>query len=99
MLYAMPGSTDALFNFKDRYHNFIGGEWVAPLEGGYFKNSSPVTGQAICEVPRSTAADLHAALNAAHAAAPGWGVTSAAERANTLLRICPRHYPLRLAVT
>ncbi len=26
MLYAMPGSDDALFTFKDRYENFIGGE-------------------------------------------------------------------------
>ena len=31
MLYAMPGTENALFKFKDRYENFIGGEWVAPL--------------------------------------------------------------------
>ncbi len=37
MLYTMPGSDDALFNFKNRYANFIGGEWVAPLEGKYFE--------------------------------------------------------------
>ena len=39
----MPASDDALFTRKSRYANFIGGEWVAPLEGGYFENISPVT--------------------------------------------------------
>ena len=69
MQYPMPGSKDALFTFKNRYENFIGGEWVAPREGRYFENISPVNGQVYCEVPRSSAADLHLALDAAHAAA------------------------------
>ena len=90
MLYAMPGSDDAMFTFKSRYENFIGGEWVAPLEGGYFENVSPVTGEAFCEVPRSTPADLKIALDAAHAAADDWGKTSATERSNLLLRIADR---------
>ena len=63
---------------------------MAPLEGTYFENVSPVTGKVFCEVPRSTAADLHAALDAAHAAAEAWGKTPAAERSNTLLRIADR---------
>ena len=45
MLYANPGRADALFNFKSRYENFIGGEWVAPLEGTYFDNITPITGE------------------------------------------------------
>jgi len=90
MLYAMPGSKDALFNFKQRYENFIGGEWVAPREGKYFENITPVTGQVYCEVPRSTPADLHHALDAAHAAADAWGKTPAAERSNMLLRVADR---------
>jgi aldehyde dehydrogenase len=90
MLYAMPGSPDALFTFKSRYENFIGGEWVAPLEGNYFDNVTPVTGQPFCEVPRSTPADLKIALDAAHGAADAWGRTSVAERSNILLRIADR---------
>jgi aldehyde dehydrogenase len=90
MQYAMPGSDDALFTFKSRYENFIGGDWVAPLEGKYFENITPVTGEAFCEIPRSTAADLKIALDAAHGAADAWGKTSAAERSNTLLRIADR---------
>ena len=80
MLYAMPGSESALHTFANRYENFIGGEWVAPLEGKYFENISPVTGAAYCEVARSTPADLNKALDAAHAAADAWGVTPVAER-------------------
>ncbi|MAT91619.1 MAG: aldehyde dehydrogenase [Halioglobus sp.] len=90
MLYAMPGSDDALFTFQTRYHNYIGGEWVAPLEGEYFENVSPVTGEAWCEVARSTPADLRLALDAAHAAAEDWGRTAVAERANILLKIADR---------
>jgi aldehyde dehydrogenase len=90
MQYAMPGSQDAPFKFKSRYENYIGGEWTAPLEGAYFDNISPVNGQAYCEVPRSSAADLRLALDAAHAAADAWGRTPAAERSNLLLRIADR---------
>jgi aldehyde dehydrogenase len=90
MLYPMPGTADAPFTFRNRYENFIGGEWVAPLEGNYFENITPVTGEAFCEVPRSTPADLHAALDAAHAAADHWGSTPAAERAGILLKIADR---------
>ncbi len=90
MLYSMPGSEDALFNFKPRYENFICGEWVAPSEGRYFENITPVTGEVICEIPRSGDADLEKALDAAHAAADGWGKTSAAERSNVLLKIADR---------
>ena len=90
MLYAMPGSDDALFTFKPRYENYIGGQWVAPAAGNYFENISPVTGAAYCEVPRSGDADLSAALDAAHGAADAWGKTSAAERSNVLLKIADR---------
>ena len=90
MLYAMPGTENALYTFKSRYANFIGGEWVAPLEGKYFDNTTPVTGEAFCEIPRSTPADLNKALDAAHAAADDWGKTSAAERSNVLLKIADR---------
>ena len=85
-VYARPGTSGALMSFQSRYENFIGGEWTAPAEGGYFEALSPVTGQPFCEVARSTAADIELALDAAHAAAPAWGKTSAAERANRCAR-------------
>jgi len=73
-----------------RYQNFIGGEWTEPRSGKYFENPSPVNGQTFCEVPRSGAEDIELALDAAHKAAPAWGRTAAAERANILNRIADR---------
>ena len=60
---------------------FIGGEWVPPVNGEYFEDLTPVTGQAFCEIPRSTEADIDKALDAAHGAAGAWGKTAPAERA------------------
>jgi len=77
-------------SFQSRYENYIGGEWVAPTAGRYFENASPVTGQPFCEIPRSDAADIEKALDAAHAAAPAWGKTTAAERAVILNKIADR---------
>ena len=76
--------------FAERYENFIGGQWVAPKAGKYFDNVSPVTGKAVCKIARSDAADIEAALDAAHAARDGWGRTSVAERAAILNRIADR---------
>ena len=63
--------------FETRYGNFIGGKWIAPAAGRYFDNFSPVNGQKLCEVARSDAEDVEAALDAAHAAKDAWGRTSA----------------------
>jgi aldehyde dehydrogenase len=73
-----------------RYQNFIGGEWTQPRSGNYFENPSPVNGQTFCEVARSGADDIELALDAAHKAAPAWGRTAAAERANILNKIADR---------
>src|ERR1700675_3141681 len=73
-----------------RYENFIGGEWVAPVKGAYFDNVSPTTGQVICRIARSQAEDVELALDAAHAAADGWGRTAVAERARILNRVADR---------
>ncbi|MBW2376130.1 MAG: aldehyde dehydrogenase family protein [Deltaproteobacteria bacterium] len=73
-----------------RYQNFIGGDWTEPRSGNYFENPSPVNGQTFCEVPRSGADDIELALDAAHKAAPAWGRTAPAERANILNKIADR---------
>ncbi len=75
---------------RPKYENFIGGQWVPPVRGQYFTNVTPVTGQPICEVARSTAEDIEKALDAAHAAKEAWGKTSPAERAIILNKIADR---------
>ncbi|MBA8879482.1 aldehyde dehydrogenase [Phyllobacterium myrsinacearum] len=74
-------------NFKKRYGNFIGGKFVEPKSGRYFDNTSPVNGQVLCEIARSDASDVEAALDAAHAAKEAWGRTSVAERSVILNKI------------
>ncbi|NPV24548.1 MULTISPECIES: aldehyde dehydrogenase [Bradyrhizobium] len=76
--------------FAARYDNFIGGGWKAPSAGKYFDNISPITGQPVCQIARSDAADIEAALDAAHAAKDGWARTSVTERAMVLNRIADR---------
>jgi len=90
MRYAHPGTEGALVTFKTKYGNYIGGEFVAPVKGQYFENTSPITGKLIAEFPRSTAEDIDKALDAAHAAADAWGKTSVQERSLTLLKIADR---------
>ncbi len=90
MRYADPGTPGSKVTFKKRYQNFIGGKWVDPVKGQYFDNVTPVTGKPFCEIPRSDAADVERALDAAHAAKDAWGKTSYAERAVMLNKIADR---------
>jgi len=90
---SIPSTTEEAIRrveVKPRYGNFIGGKFHPPVRGQFFENPSPITGKRLCEVARSTAEDVELALDAAHAAAPGWGKTSPAERSRILNQIADR---------
>ncbi|MFF1904596.1 aldehyde dehydrogenase family protein [Kitasatospora sp. NPDC058218] len=89
-VYLSPGQPGSIVAYRPRYEHWIGGRWTPPVRGEYFENPSPVTGEIFTEIARGTAEDIEAALDAAHAAAPAWGRTSPAERAQVLLRIADR---------
>ncbi|MFF7454107.1 aldehyde dehydrogenase family protein [Kitasatospora sp. NPDC008115] len=89
-VYQPPGQPGSIVDYRPRYEHWIGGRWTPPVLGQYFENPSPVTGEVFTEVARGTAEDIEAALDAAHAAAPAWGRTPPAERAQVLLRIADR---------
>ena len=83
--------------FKATYGNFIGGKWVPAQSGKTFDNTSPITGEVICKIARSEAADIEAALDAAHAAKTAWGNSSVATRAvilNKIADIMEQNLPL-----
>jgi aldehyde dehydrogenase len=82
--FAAPGQAGSRVQCKARYENFIGGHWVAPIDGQYRENVTPVTGQPICEVAHSGAQDIELALDAAHAAKDAWGEASRTERSKVL---------------
>ena len=71
-------------DFKEKYDNYIGGKFVAPVDGEYFDDISPVDGKAFTKCARSNEKDIELALDAAHKAAPEWNTSSAAERASVL---------------
>jgi len=82
--FAAPGEPGSAVTLKSRYENFIGGHWVAPIDGEYRPNLTPVTGEPFCEVAHSGAADIDLALDAAHAAKDDWGQRSSTERSKVL---------------
>jgi aldehyde dehydrogenase len=90
MIYNDPTQDSSIINLKERYDNYIGGEWRPPALGEYFDNPSPVNGKVYCQVARSSDADVNAALDAAHDAKEAWGKTSVTDRSNILLKIADR---------
>jgi len=89
-IYAAPGTAGAKIDYKAQYDNFIGGKWVAPVNGQYFDVLTPINGKSYTKAARSSAEDVELALDAAHAAADAWGKTAPAARANILLKIADR---------
>ncbi|MGH2447137.1 MAG: aldehyde dehydrogenase family protein [Chloroflexota bacterium] len=71
----------------DEYKNYIGGKWVAAQSGQTFESRNPARrDEIIGTFPRSTEADVVAAIDAAQAAFPAWSRTPAPARADIILR-------------
>ena len=90
MTYVPPNQDGSITQFRSRYENYIGGEWVKPAKGQYFEDITPVTGRPFCEIARSSSEDVEKALDAAHAAKESWGKTAPAARAAVLHKIADR---------
>jgi aminomuconate-semialdehyde/2-hydroxymuconate-6-semialdehyde dehydrogenase len=70
-----------------RLANLIDGRLQAPLDNRWLDIHEPATGSVFAQCPDSTAADVDAAVQAAHKAAPGWAATPSDERARLLHRL------------
>src|SRR5690606_41420434 len=62
----------------------IGGEWVEARGGGTWELVDPGSEEVVETVPFGGAEDVAAAIDAAHAAFPGWAAKTAYERAAVL---------------
>lgn len=83
-----PASTVAARpTVRPRYDNFIGGRFVAPYDGTYFDNVSPIDGKVFTQAARSSASDIERAIDAAEVAFRTWSRTSVTQRSAVLLRI------------
>jgi len=73
--------------FKAKYDNYINGKFVAPVNGAYFDNVSPIDGKVFTKAARSDKKDIDLAIDAANKAFPAWSKTSVTQRSNMLLKI------------
>jgi acyl-CoA reductase-like NAD-dependent aldehyde dehydrogenase len=70
------------------YQNYIGGKWVDAADGRTFTSINPARKDEVIGVfPRSGEADVITAIDAAHAAFPGWSRTPAPIRGDIILRV------------
>ncbi|MBU2525654.1 MAG: aldehyde dehydrogenase [Bacteroidetes bacterium] len=73
--------------FKEKYGNYINGQFVDPVGGDYFENTSPIDNSLIAMYARSQQADVDLAVKAANNAKEAWGNTSVTERSRLLLKV------------
>jgi len=67
--------------------NFVAGHWVRPSGTSRLDVPDPSDGHLLARVPRSGAADVDAAVQAARAAFPAWREVPVAERARKILTL------------
>ncbi len=65
---------------------YVGGRFVSAGDGAAFAVHDPATGQVVARVADATPDDVHAAIDAAAAAFPGWAALPPMERGRYLLR-------------
>lgn len=76
--------------FKAKYDNYIGGEFVPSADGQYFDVVSPINGKVFTQAAHSNKEDLENAVNAATEAFKTWKDTSPTERSIILNKIADR---------
>ena len=71
------------------YHleNYIGGNFIGPLNGKFIDNINPATAEVFCQTPDSGEKDIEVAVKAAQKAFPKWSVTPVEERFTILNKI------------
>lgn len=72
-----------------KYQMHIGGRWVEPASGDYFKSDNPYTGRPWALIPRGNAGDVDLAVQAAHQAfvSGDWPKLNASQRGALLGRL------------
>ncbi|WP_421774870.1 aldehyde dehydrogenase family protein [Gracilimonas sp.] len=82
-----PQSSDFV-EIKERYDLFIGGKFLKPSKGRYFKSTNPATAEEVTEFAEATQKDVDKAVKAARKAFEGeWSTISAKERGKYIYRI------------
>lgn len=83
-----PAPESTPVKIQDRYELFIGGKFVKPKAGKYFRSINPATERPLTRVAQADAGDVDKAVKAARKAYDGeWGKLSGRERGKFLFRI------------
>ncbi len=69
------------------FQNYIGGDWVDAASGETFESASPADGETIGVFPKSGAADVDRAVDAAKAAFEEWRLVPAPKRGEILFQL------------
>ena len=69
---------------------YYGGAWREPIEGGRRESRNPGSGELLCEVAEASAADVDAAVAAAHAGFLAWRDVAPQARARILREVAAR---------
>ena len=72
---------------RDRWGNFVGGEYIDPRDGAFSHLIDPVNGEVFTSVPLSKPEDVDHACQVAEKAFEVWRETTPSERSLALLRI------------
>jgi aldehyde dehydrogenase (NAD+) len=81
-----PESTE-IVSVKDTYGLYIGGEFVEPVDGEYFKTINPATEEVLAAIPVAAQADIDAAVAAARKGFETWSALRPSDRAKFIFRI------------
>ncbi len=76
--------------FKEKYNNYINGQFTPPANGEYLEVISPINGKIYSHVAHSCKQDLDKAVDAAAHAFETWKLTSPTERSIILNKIADR---------
>ena len=84
---ASPAARDALSPTPSLIPNQIGGRDAGAVDGRTFSKVDPATGRVICQVARSTAADVQLSVDIAKRAQPAWAATTVVKRGDILRQL------------
>ncbi len=81
-----PESTE-IVSVKDTYGHYIGGEFVEPASGEYFKTINPATEEVLAAIPIADESDVDRAVASARKAFGTWSALAPGDRAKFVFRI------------
>ena len=81
-----PESTD-IASVADTYGLYIGGQFMEPASGDYFKTINPATEEVLSAIPIAGEEDIDRAVGAARKAAETWSALAPADRSKFMYRI------------